>query len=192
MELKKLPSLQQVGVSGADENGVICFQVKIQPTLEDSHRSAKSRRTIDENQRSSNDGLDLKAGKTNISLFEVRYFPQKCEHGWNPSSPSHEAFGKGVKMGQNPEAEEHSSKEPAPLWKWAVHRSCNSYCNCNQYKSANSSSPSSGVADLYVKVNEMSNPAITFSNPCKTAAGWALVPPITFSNPAHFATSHQV
>ncbi|KAJ6710547.1 hypothetical protein OIU74_011421 [Salix koriyanagi] len=60
------------------------------------------------------------------------------------------------------------------------------------YKSANSSSPSSGVAGLYVKVNEMSNPAITFSNPCKTAAGWALVPPITFSNHAHFATSHQV
>lgn len=54
------------------------------------------------------------------------------DNGWDPSPPSHQAFGKGVKMGQNPEAEEHSSNEPAPLWKWAIQSSCNSYCNCNQ------------------------------------------------------------
>ena len=99
-------------------------------------------------------------------------------------------------MGQNPEAEEHSSKEPA------LHCGNGLYIvlatpaiairfriiigkggtikklHLTTYKPANSSSPSSGVADLDVKVNEMSNPAIAFNSPCKTAAGWALVPPI--------------
>ena len=46
------------------------------------------------------------------------------------------------------------------------------------YRSTNSSSPSSGVPDFDVNVNEMSTPAITFKSPCITAAGCALVPPI--------------
>ena len=54
------------------------------------------------------------------------------DDGGCSSSSSHKPFCKRVKMSQHPEAEEHPSKEPAPLWDGAVDGSAKSNCDGDQ------------------------------------------------------------